>query len=64
VGLLFFGMNSQIKFGMKTYRLCKETNEIEARNVVICLSSGEKLLNRKYVHMVIENKLAVASQSL
>ena len=49
---------------MKTYRICKETNEIEARNAVVCLSSGEKLLNRKYVDMVIENKLAVASQSL
>jgi hypothetical protein len=49
---------------MKTYRVCKETNEIEARNAVICLPSGEKLLNRKYVHRVIERKLAVASQSL
>jgi hypothetical protein len=49
---------------MKTYRVCKETNEVEARNAVLCLSSGEKLLNRKYVHGVIERKLTVASHSL
>jgi len=49
---------------MKTYRACKETNEIEARNALVCLPSGEKLLNRKYVHRVIERKFAVASQGL
>jgi hypothetical protein len=59
-----FATISQIKFGMKTYRVCKETNEIEARNAVVCLPSGENLLNRKSVHRVIERKLAVASQSL
>lgn len=50
---------------MKTCRLCKERNEIEARNAVVCLSRGDiELLNRKYVHMVIENEVVVASQTL
>jgi hypothetical protein len=45
-GATVFATISQIKFGMKTYRVCKETNEIEARNAVVCLPSGENLLNR------------------